>query len=394
MVTIFLENKLFKSFKAREVDLLVIAGEASGDEHAANLVRKILKRFPTMNIAVVGGKNLEVSGAHFLFDLVEHAVVGIFEVLKNYGFFKKLFSNTLRWITEHKPKAILLIDYPGFNLRLADALRKQGLSNKGGGSIKVIQYVSPQLWAWKPKRRFKMAKVLDALAVIFPFEVKCYQDVSLPVSFTGHPFVSDDYISPVEYDKDGSLLLLPGSRIQPIQRILPILLDATETIIQSFPELKIEIPVPNAQVMKCVEQILSKRTHLKDRVLIPEDFGKLKARAALMSSGTMSFACALAGVPGLIAYKAHPLTYWLGRMLIKVPFLGMANLLLPDDPPYREFIQTEANGENLYRAVREILENKSSGEVFWKASLKLKEILEEPQKSDAVDWLATELGMP
>ena len=394
MVTIFLENKLFKSFKAREVDLLVIAGEASGDEHAANLVRKILKRFPTMNIAVVGGKNLEVSGAHFLFDLVEHAVVGIFEVLKNYGFFKKLFSNTLRWITEHKPKAILLIDYPGFNLRLADALRKEGLSNKGGGSIKVIQYVSPQLWAWKPKRRFKMAKVLDALAVIFPFEVECYQDVSLPVSFTGHPFVSDDYISPVEYDKDGSLLLLPGSRIQPIQRILPILLDATETIIQSFPELKIEIPVPNAQVMKCVEQILSKRTQLKDRVLIPEDFGKLKARAALMSSGTMSFACALAGVPGLIAYKAHPLTYWLGRMLIKVPFLGMANLLLPDDPPYREFIQTEANGENLYRAVREILENKSSGEVFWNSSLKLKEILEEPQKSDAVDWLATELGMP
>jgi lipid-A-disaccharide synthase len=113
--------------------------------------------------------------------LVDHAVVGVFEVLKNYGFFKKLFGCTLQWIEEFRPKAILLIDYPGFNLRLAESLRKKGLSRKGGGDIQVLQYVSPQLWAWKPKRRFKMANVLDALAVIFPFEIKCYEDVS----FTG-----------------------------------------------------------------------------------------------------------------------------------------------------------------------------------------------------------------
>ena len=149
----------------------VIAGEASGDEHAAHLVNKLLKRYPDLKIAVLGGENLQATGAHFLFDLVKHAVVGVFEVLKNYSFFKSLFSHTLKWIHEHNPKAILLIDYPGFNLRLAEALRKGGLSNKGGGSIKVLQYISPQLWAWKPKRRFKMADVLDSLAVIFPFEV-------------------------------------------------------------------------------------------------------------------------------------------------------------------------------------------------------------------------------
>ena len=123
-------------------------------------------------------------------------------------------------------------------------------------------------------------------------------------------------------------------------------MDAAETIIHSFPELKIEIPVPNAQVKECVEKIISVKPHLENQILIPVNAGKVKARAALMSSGTMSFTCALAGVPGIIAYKAHPLTYWLGRLLIKVPYLGMANLLLPDNPPYQEFIQFEATAEN------------------------------------------------
>ena len=204
----------------------------------------------------------------------------------------------MEWISEFRPKAILLIDYPGFNLRLAEALREKGLSKKGGGEIQLLQYVSPQLWAWKPKRRFKMAKVLDSLAVIFPFEVKCYADVSLPVSFVGHPFVSGDYRSPVTYDEKGPLLLLPGSRVQPIQRILPSFLDASEKLIQSYPNLKIEVPVPNPQIKDCVEQILSKHPLLRDRILVRENLNDLKARVALMSSGTMSLAFALAGIPG------------------------------------------------------------------------------------------------
>ena len=384
---------MFTSFKVEKVDLLVIAGEASGDEHAAHLVEKILQRYPDLKIAVLGGENLQATGAHFLFDLVKHAVVGVFEVLKNYSFFKSLFSHTLKWIHEHNPKAILLIDYPGFNLRLAEALRKGGLSNKGGGSIKVLQYISPQLWAWKPKRRFKMANVLDSLAVIFPFEVECYHDVSLPVSFVGHPFAEEDYFSPVKFDRDGSLLLLPGSRVQPIKRILPVFLDAAEIIIHSFPDLKIEIPVPNTQIKECVEQIVSTNNKLRDQILIPVNTGKVKARAALMSSGTMSFTCALAGVPGIIAYKAHPLTYWLGKLLIKVPYLGMANLLLPDNPPYQEFIQFEATAENLSKEIEGLLVNENQSSSFADSSQKLRSILQGPQELEALDWVATELGV-
>ena len=386
---------MFNPFRSKQVDLLVIAGEASGDEHAAHLVGKLKNRYPNLKVAALGGKNLRKSGADFLFDLVDHAVVGVFEVLKNYGFFKKLFGCTLKWVEEFRPKAILLIDYPGFNLRLAEALRKKGLSRKGGGDIQVLQYVSPQLWAWKPKRRFKMANVLDGLAVIFPFEVKCYQDVSLPVSFVGHPFVGGDYSSPVSYDEKGPLLLLPGSRVQPIQRILPCFLDATEKLMQYDPDLKIEIPVPNFQIKDCVEQILCLRPTLRNRILIRENLHGLKARVALMSSGTMSFACALAGIPGVIAYKAHFLTYLLGKILINVPFLGMANLLLPDAPPYKEFIQSDAHGTSLSLAVKEILEHESQNQMaFNKASEQLREKLRNPQELDAVDWLADELGMP
>jgi lipid-A-disaccharide synthase len=297
-------------------------------------------------------------------------------------------------VEEFRPKAILLIDYPGFNLRLAEALRKKGLSRKGGGDIQVLQYVSPQLWAWKPKRRFKMANVLDALAVIFPFEVKCYEDVSLPVSFVGHPFVGGGYRSPVSYDEKGPLLLLPGSRVQPIQRILPCFLDAAEKLMQYDPDLKIEIPVPNFQIKDCVEQILCLRPTLRNRILIRENLHGLKARVALMSSGTMSFACALAGIPGVIAYKAHFLTYLLGKILINVPFLGMANLLLPDAPPYKELIQSHANGPSLSLAVKEILEHENQNQkAFNKASEQLREKLRNTQELDAVDWLADELGM-
>ena len=141
---------MFSFCNYKEVDLLIISGEASGDEHASLLVRDIKSRFPNLSIVALGGQNLKSSGADLLFDLVEHAVVGVVEVLKNYNFFKKLFNRTLEWIVEHKPKVILLVDYPGFNLRLADALMKKGISRKGSGEIKVLQYVSPQLWAWKP----------------------------------------------------------------------------------------------------------------------------------------------------------------------------------------------------------------------------------------------------
>ena len=206
------------------VDVLIIAGEHSGDEHAARLVREFCAEQPGAKVAALGGPELAAAGAQLLYDLTASSVVGIVEVLKNYSFFKALMEDVLRWIGEHRPRAVLFVDYPGMNLRLAAALRERGLSVKGGGTIKTLFYISPQIWAWKAKRRFTMARDLDALAVIFPFEVACYADTTLPVDFVGHPFLAADYVPPVRYDPSGPILLLPGSRKQAVGRIFPMLL--------------------------------------------------------------------------------------------------------------------------------------------------------------------------
>ncbi len=162
------------------MDVLVVTGEHSGDEHGARMVRELRAKQPGVTVAALGGPALAAAGAQLLYDLTESSVVGFVEVLKNLPKFRALFAETLRWITEHQPRAVCFIDYPGFNLRLAAALRERGLSVKGGGKIKTLYYISPQIWAWKAKRRFSMARELDALAVIFPFEVGCYADTTLP----------------------------------------------------------------------------------------------------------------------------------------------------------------------------------------------------------------------
>ena len=367
-------------------DLLVIAGEASGDEHAAHLIEELLLRSPHLKVVSMGGPRLQEAGSSALYDLTDHAVVGIFEVLRNLSFFRRLMKKTVNWIRENQPKVVMLVDYPGFNLRLANALKDEGISRKGGGQVRVLQYVSPQLWAWKPQRRFLMERVLDGLGVLFPFEVKCYADVDLPVSFVGHPFVSQNYELPVRYLEDGPLLLLPGSRVQPVERILPPFLDAFEALSEDYPNLRAQIPVPDERLRKLVGSIVG-RCPCADRVEVVEATEGLSARAALMSSGTMSFACALAGLPGVIAYKAHPITYWIGKCLVKIPHLGMANVLLPENPPYREFLQGAANGRNLSSELAQIIDQPNARADAIEVSGKLKDILTQEEGRGAVDWL-------
>lgn len=371
------------------VDLLIIAGEASGDEHAASLVFKIKEKSPQMNVYALGGPKLNAAGAKMVFNLVDHAVVGVFEVLKKYGFFRELFNLTLEWIRKEKPKTILLVDYPGFNLRLASSMKNTGLSRKGGGNIKVLQYVSPQLWAWKPKRRFKMDRVLDALGVIFPFELDCYKDVNLPVSFVGHPLVEKKQTtSEIIYDPMGPILLLPGSRQQPVEYILPILLRSFEALLEDNPNLLAILPVPNLNLQSLVGRIISLYPHLIDRVSITSESEKVSSSLALMSSGTMSLRCALSGIPGVIVYRTHPITYILGKMLVKVPHLGMANLLLPSDPPYAEFIQGRAQPKLIFEAAKKLITNHSeSRRRSQKISADLRQMLSVPQDLGVLEWL-------
>jgi lipid-A-disaccharide synthase len=372
------------------LDLLIVAGEASGDEHAARLLQDVKARRPDLQVAALGGPNLEEAGAELLFDLTEHAVVGIFEVLRNYGFFKRLFAETLSFIEERSPQTVLLVDYPGFNLRLAEALRQRGLSSKGGGKVRVLQYVSPQLWAWKPKRRFEMARSLDALGVIFPFETKTYSDVDLPVQFVGHPFARDDFEPTLSQGGEAPVLLLPGSRKQPVARIFPCLLDAFLLVAKERPNLTAQVICPPGEVRDIVEQLIARRPEAADKLTICSNDQKVAASMVLTSSGTMSLACAMAGIPGAIAYRAHPLTYLFGRMLVNVPHLGMANILLPDNPPYPEYLQGAARPTTLAKRIRSCLDDSAETDRASRAAIDLSQLLAQSADQSAVDWLLQE----
>ncbi|HEY4300237.1 MAG TPA: lipid-A-disaccharide synthase [Candidatus Didemnitutus sp.] len=376
---------------AGAVDVLIIAGEHSGDEHAARLVRELTAARSDLKICALGGPELREAGAQLLYDLTATSVVGFVEVLKHYPFFKALFAATLSWIERYRPRAVLFIDYPGFNLRLAAEMRRRGLSRPGGGRIQALYYISPQIWAWKPRRRFGMARDLDAMAVIFPFEPACYADTRLPVDFVGHPFVAAGYSPPVRFDPAGPVLLLPGSRTQAVAKILPVLLAGFAEYRRHAPDVRAIILYPSEDIAAVARRVLSKSPALAESISLVENAGCTAASAVLTSSGTMSLHCALAGLPGSVVYKTKTVTYWLGRMLVSVEFIGMANLLLKE-PMYPEFIQGAATPKALARQLRECAEDAARQARTREQAERLRQMLARPASGTAAEWLRRRLG--
>ncbi len=373
-------------------DLLIVAGEHSGDQHGARLVEQLRARRPGLEVAALGGPELAAAGAQLLHDLTASSVVGLVEVLKHYGYFKALFAETLRWIEAYRPRAVCFVDYPGFNLRLARALHDRGLSRKAGGEIQALFYISPQIWAWKAGRRFTMAKHLDAIAVIFPFEVECYADTDLRAEFVGHPFLDAAYHPPVAYDPAGPVLLLPGSRRQAVGRIFPAMLAAY----RHFNDRKAVVLYPSESIREVLEaagppaNVELRPTPAEGQL---QAAGPMPAAAVLTSSGTMSMHCALAGIPGAVVYRANALTYLLGRWLVKVPYLGIANLLLKE-PMYPEFIQGAARPEVLAEQVRACLYDPERVRATQDQAARLRDILKARPSRSAADWVLNALGGP
>ena len=372
-------------------DLLIVAGEHSGDEHAARLVREMRRREPSLRIAAIGGEGLRAAGAHLLHDLTQSSVVGLAEVLSHYRYFRDLFEGLVSWIREHRPRAVCLVDYPGFNLRLAARLRREGISRKGGGSVEVHYYISPQIWAWKAGRRFAMAETLDSLGVIFPFEVACYRDTALDVTFVGHPFVSPGYQLPVRMDPNGPVLLLPGSRRKAVGRIFPAMLGGWECY-QDNPEVeKARVLTPGEGIAAVVRESLE-QSPVGVATISLHDVGNDEPQpgsSVLSSSGTMSLCCALAGIPGAIVYRVHPVTYWCGRMLVQVPYLGIANLILPESPIYPEFLQSTATPQRLAAALHDAVSSTRRKQTK-AAAEKLRDRLAAPGPG-AASWLLNRL---
>ena len=334
----------------------------------------------------MGGRHLAVAGAQLLYDLSAVSVVGFVEVLKRYAFFKSLFDATLDWIETHRPRQICFVDYPGFNLRIAQQLHDRGLSRKAGGAISLYYYIGPQVWAWKAKRRFKMANMIDQLGVIFPFEVNCFADTCLPTAFVGHPFTRADYQLPFYYEATAPILLLPGSRVGAVCRIFPHLLRAFEHAWRQRPQLTACVVYPSESLLQHLRQMLAEFPHLESAVSFrPNTELGLPASGVLMSSGTMSLACALSGIPGAIVYRLNPISYWIGKCLVKVPYIGISNLLLkrPLHPEYIQKLKPAVLGAEILRVV----ENPNAEVDAQASASELQSLLQPQGRYSVADWL-------
>jgi lipid-A-disaccharide synthase len=307
--------------------LLVIAGEDSGDMHAADVIRALKEKRPDVTVWGIGGEKLRAEGMELLHDTREMDVLGIVEVLKRYPFFKHTFSEVVAEAEKRKPDAALLVDYPGFNLRLAKELKQRG--------VKVLYYVCPQVWAWNRGRIPKMAKILDRLMVIFPFEVDVFKDVDLQVDFVGHPMVDElrefraKDPEPLPWSGKKKIALLPGSRKQEITYILPCLLETAQRMEKSRPDLSFLIPVPERR-LALVESVLQKagKAPRNISIVVGKSREVLKqADAAFVASGTATLEAALLGCPTVLVYRGGFLNYLFVRAMIRIPWLGIANIV-------------------------------------------------------------------
>ena len=332
---------------------MIVAGEASGDMHAAHLVAEIRRLNPAIEFSGLGGPALKAQNVFLYHDLTQFAVVGFVEVLKHYGEFKRIFHSFLEKAQEVRPTAVILVDYPGFNLRLAKELKKLGL--------KVIYYISPQVWAWKENRVETIRRFTDKMLVLFRFEEEFYARHDLKVSFIGHPLIdligSPNLNQPTaQADQPLTIGLLPGSREKEIKSLLPVMLQATSLLRQQLP--KTEFVLLKAPTIS--RSLLEKFT--KDwriPITIIEDHiyrGISQCHLCMVASGTATLEVAILNKPMVIIYKTSFLTWLLAKLLIKIPYIGLVNVVA-QKKIVPECIQFDATGPKIAREILAIYQN-------------------------------------
>jgi len=358
--------------------LFIVAGESSGDSRAAEFISEFKRIDPSYSYEGLGGKKMADEGVSILFDLPSVAIVGLSEVLKKYFFFRKIFYMALDRIKESRPDAVILVDYPGFNLRLAKQVKKLG--------IPVIYYVSPQVWAWANWRIKKIARIIDKMLVILPFEVEIYKDTDLSVEFVGHPLVGsfNPSDSPETIRKDLQvdgkkplISILCGSRENEIKRVLPILIDTANHLLKEKPHA--HFLISKAPHLK---QSLYKRYLQKTNIpytLIERNIHDLIVAADFcwVTSGTATLETALGLTPYIITYKASWLTYILAKYLITIPYIGLANIIA-GKKIIPEFLQYDAHPETIAHETKFILDNEDAQLKIIKELERVKEKLGEP----------------
>ncbi len=324
--------------------IYIIAGEASGDLHGSNLVHEILKKSPNSTIHCWGGELMEKAGAKVVKHYRELAFMGFIEVLFNLRTILRNIAFCKKDVLEFKPDVLVLIDYPGFNLRIAEWAKEQG--------IRVVYYISPQIWAWKQGRVHKIKKCVDDMCVVLPFEKDFYTRFNYNAHFVGHPLLDEIAKDDSTKEKQEIIALLPGSRKQEISAMLPIMLKAVENvgnykcIIAGAPGMTADFYAPFI-AGKNVELVFGKTYEVLKM-----------AKAGLITSGTATLEAGLLKLPQVVCYKANKISYIIAKRLVKIKYISLVNLIL-DKPAVLELIQDDLNVENIRKELDALLNSES-----------------------------------
>lgn len=362
---------------------MIVAGEASGDLHGSHLVKALRELQPDLKFSGLGGALMEGAGVKIHEDLTRFAVVGFWEVLKHFKHFKQVFKKILNKIKETSPAAVILIDYPGFNLRLAREIKKLGLPTK------VIYYISPQVWAWKESRIKLIREVCDQMLVILPFEKEFYARRGMTVEFIGHPILDSlrttqsgpDFLCLIGFSSQYPTIgLLPGSREKEIEKILPVMLETAKILYAQNNRLQFLLMKAKTVRLSQLEEI-SNRYTLPLRVIGDQTYNGINASdVCMVTSGTATLETAILQKPMVVVYKTSFLTWLLAKCLIKTPWIGLVNVVA-GKKIVPERVQFDATPKKIAREVKSIYTDKKKIAEIKSELQKVKESLGAPGAS-------------
>ena len=361
---------------SRHGKVFILAGEPSGDLHGSLILSHLKRRIPDLHAEGVGGALMRSAGLNCLHSIDELAVIGFVEVIKNLRHFLKIFNDLKRHLRRSPPDLLILIDYPGLNVRLAEYAKSIG--------IRVLYYICPQVWAWNPGRVEKITRIIDEAIVVFPFEVDIWKNAGADVHWFGHPLIGtvESRIPPKAFRAslelgDGPVIsLLPGSRSQEISYILPALLDSAEKILARKPGTKFLLPMARTIDEKQILPHLEGRD-LPIRLLKGQTYEAVQASdLALVASGTATLETAILGTPMIIVYQTNWFTSLISRFVIQAPHIGLPNVLM-GEKIVPEFIRRQFNPEMVARESLEILADPARQQLIRENLQKVRVILGE-----------------
>ena len=349
--------------RSKHYKICLSAGERSGDQHAANLFIELKKKCPFLEGIGMGSSAMAQAGIKLHYDSNKIAVIGVIEVIKHYIEIRRALKKMQTLLLVERPDLLICVDYKEFNYQLASFAKKNG--------IKVLFYVSPQVWAWRANRVKKYGAAIDMMAVIFPFETAYYEAQNIPVRYVGHPSV--DKVNPQFTKTQAQQLfgleanyptvgLVAGSRINEIKRLLPTMLQAAKQLRERIPYCQFVLPQAESIPDSLLMSYLLDYGDLKVRIIKHQPYEVMQCCEAIMTcSGTATLEIALLGIPMLICYRLNPITYLLGRLLIKTPFIGLPNIIF-GQCIIKEFIQHDVTPENLSNEIYRILSDDNAAQ--------------------------------